>query len=145
LIDPGSELVEQLGQQCGFLVREVRAQTAIVAHGDLAKPCEQRLAGGGQRDLLNTPVVGLPPAADESLFLERVEVVGEVASVMPIASAMRDWVPHCQERTSKSTCHADAEPPASAIARSNALATTRAVRVRRNPIGGSRGGPLTDS
>ena len=64
-----------------------------------------------------------------------------VAPVMPIASAIADCVPHCRERTRTSTCHADAEPPASAIARSNACVATRAVRARRRPIGGVAGGP----
>ena len=62
---------------------------------------------------------------------------------MPIALAIRDCVPHCRERTSNSTCQAEAEPPASAIARSKAFETTLDVRVRRNPIGGRREGRLT--
>ena len=66
-----------------------------------------------------------------------------MAPVIPIASAIRDCVPHCWDRTSNSTCHAEAEPPASAIARSKAFETTRAVRVRRSPIGGRREGRLT--
>ena len=63
-----------------------------------------------------------------------------VAPLTPIASASFDCVPHCSERTSRSTCHADAEPPASAIARSNAWVAAWAVRVRRRPMGGKTGG-----
>jgi hypothetical protein len=64
---------------------------------------------------------------------------------MPIASAIRDCVPHCCVRTSNSTGNVEAEPPASAIACSKAFETTRAVRVRRSPIGGRTGGLLTCS
>ena len=63
-----------------------------------------------------------------------------VAPLMPIASASFDWVAIWPERTSSSTCQADADPPASAIARSNAWEAVCAVRERRRPIGGSTGG-----
>ena len=67
-----------------------------------------------------------------------------MAPLTPIASASFDWVPHCSERTSRSTCQADAEPPASAIARSKAWVAAWAVRDRRRPMGGKTGGAGMD-
>ena len=59
---------------------------------------------------------------------------------MPIASASWDWCSHCCERTSSSTCQVAADPPASAIARSKAWVTVRAVRESCRPIGWAAGG-----
>jgi hypothetical protein len=46
-----------------------------VAHRHLAEPLEQLLAGRSEGRPLDAAVVGLAPAADEALCLERVQVV----------------------------------------------------------------------
>jgi hypothetical protein len=115
------ELVEELREQGG---RELRAQALVLSRGDLPWAPEHFFAGGRERGALDAPVAGLAPAADESAGFERVEVMGQGGA----ADAHRlgdPGVPHCLERTSTSTCQAEAEPPASAIARSNACVTTQ--------------------
>ena len=65
-----------------------------------------------------------------------------VAPVIPSSSASSDCVSQFAERTSSSTCQVDTEPPACAIARSNACVTAREVRVSRRPIGVDAGREL---
>src|SRR3954470_9623272 len=72
---PGLELLEQLGELRGLLVGELGAQALVVADGDLAQALEQRLALVGQRDLLDSAVALLAPAPDQTLRLERVQVM----------------------------------------------------------------------
>ena len=67
-------------------------------------------------------------------------LLGGALTLFLLASASFDCVPIWPVRTSSSTCHDDAEPPASAIARSNACETVCAVLERRRPIGGNTGG-----
>ena len=64
-----------------------------------------------------------------------------VALLIPIAPAIRFCAPQRCERTSASTCHVAADPPACAIARSNACPARRAVRASLSPRGGDAGGP----
>ena len=62
--------------------------------------------------------------------------------MIPSCSAISDCVSQLADRTSSSTCQVETEPPASAIARSNACVTAREARVSCSPIGGDAGREL---